>query len=147
VSGLAAEWIAKAARDPSVILSADVVARVADGKREVLRSHVGQAGCAVLAAIEELSTRERGELPFEPAVSFTSLLAGTLMAAEFVKYASKMPSVLRTWYQADPMFTLEQAGLQTMKALSDCYCVERREVIERYRRAKSAVPNRVGLKS
>jgi hypothetical protein len=123
---------------PSEELSASDIATLDPDKQSILSAHIGKPKCAILEEIERLSTRAKEDLPIEPAVSFTSMLGGLLMASEYVKFATGLPTPLRTWYQADPMFTFELAGLQAMRPLPSCYCVERRDVIARYRDAIGA---------
>jgi molybdopterin/thiamine biosynthesis adenylyltransferase len=133
LSGLPLAWIASAVHEPSLPLTAEVVAQVPADKRESLLAHIGKQACGVLAEIESLSTLAKEEQPVEPAVSFVSMMAGVLVAAEYLKRVMGAESVLKTFFQADLMFPLGSCILQTVKKSPDCYCVRRRVVIARYR--------------
>jgi hypothetical protein len=63
------------------------------------------------------------------------MLSGVLMAAELVKYVGGRGSGLRTFFQIDAMFPLQNAGLQTVEAVPNCYCVTRCDAIRQYRAA------------
>jgi molybdopterin/thiamine biosynthesis adenylyltransferase len=138
LSGLPLAWIAAAVHDPSLPLTADVVAQAPATTRECLLAHIGKQACGVLADIESLSTLAKEKQPVEPAVSFVSMMSGVLMAAEYVKKLMGAHSTLKTFFQADLMFPLEMAILQTVKKSADCYCVRRKDVIARYRQEVQA---------
>jgi molybdopterin/thiamine biosynthesis adenylyltransferase len=133
LSGLPLAWIAAAAQDPSLPLSAEVVAEAPQHKRESLVAHIGKEACRVIAEIEGVFT-----LAKDPSVSFVSMMSGVLMAAEYVKHLTRAESVLKTFFYADLMFRLDTSRLLAVKKRANCDCVRRRDVIARYRDALTA---------
>ena len=63
------------------------------------------------------------------------MMAGLMAAAEMVKAAAGLTTPLKTFYQTDLMFPLENAFLQAVRKTPGCYCIERADVIARYREA------------
>jgi molybdopterin/thiamine biosynthesis adenylyltransferase len=136
-SGLRADWIRAAGADPKLPLTAEALPQADHLLRDLLSQHVGKPACSVLAEIEALSTRPLAELPIQPAVSFVSAMAGILVAAEYVKYLMHLSTSLKTFFQTDLMFPLKDDCLQEVQKVSSCYCVERKDIIARYRQGRS----------
>lgn len=133
-SGLSIERITAALQhDASIVVTAEDVKRAPEEKRPLLAMNIGRLICSVLAEVESMSTAPVEELPVRPAVSFVSLIAGLLTAAEMVKYATRAGSSLETFFQMDSMYPLSNAFLQAVERAKACYCHERSEAIRRYR--------------
>ncbi|MBZ5560747.1 MAG: hypothetical protein LAO77_26125 [Acidobacteriia bacterium] len=133
ISGLSQAVIAASLRDAEMVVTDAHIEGAPDAMRTHLAAHVGKPICSVVGELERLSAKPAAELPHQPTVSFVSMMSGVLMAAELVKYVGGLGSGLLTFFQIDTMFPLQNAGLQTVEAVSNCYCITRSDAIRQYR--------------
>ena len=133
LSGLSEAVIAASMRNASLMVTDADVQAAPETKRHHLAAQVGKPICSVLADLERLSAKPAHELPHQPTVSFVSMIAGTFVAAELVKHLGGLSSELKTFFQLDTMFPLQNTWLQTVTAVPSCYCVQRAGEIIRYR--------------
>ena len=130
-SGLSAARIEAARRDASLLVSDDDVHHAPREHRSTLERHVGSSICSVLSELER--TSQAPDRPPQVAVSFVSMLAGVLQAAELVKYCLRAPSHLTTFFDIDSGMPLDRALMQAARPRSTCYCTVRADSIRRYR--------------
>lgn len=135
LSGLREDVIAASHRDADRVVTDADVQNAPEPKRAGLALHVGKPICSALTELERLSAKPPEQLPHQPTVSFVSMISGLLMAGELVKYACGFGSTLKTFFQLDAMFPLQNAFLQAVDPVPTCYCITRRESIQRYRQA------------
>ena len=103
--------------------------------KDVLAPLVGRDLCGVLSEVERYIGVNR---PVQPSVSFTSYLAGVLLAAELIKEAQAIDSALSGRYQIDPIATLSPDSPWAEPPQASCYCVTRSGSVAAYRRAMRA---------
>lgn len=131
-TGLAADRIAEAFSGQRTILEESDIAQLPSELRERLRGHVGRDICGVLQELGGFQVPE-GTEHVEPAVSFTSYLAGLFVATEFVRAIAGMAPGLLGRYQLDPTATLDPGPPWAEKKHRDCYCSERADIVATYR--------------
>lgn len=131
-TGLSAERIAQAFSGERPMLDERDLAQLRPELHEQLRGAVGRDICGVLQELGGFDVAAGAER-VEPAVSFTSYLAGLLVAAEFVRAASGIAPGLPGRYQLDPIATLDPGSPWAETKDPGCYCVERAQVISAYR--------------
>ena len=136
VSGIRADAIALSHQHASLTLAEDHISPAAtDEQRGLLRRHAGKTICSILSELEKISTIPPAKLPVQPAVSFVSMAAGLLMAGELVKQLAGWPSALKTLFQLDFFYPLENALLQPVHRVPTCDCVLRENENRAYRTA------------
>lgn len=138
VTGLPEQVIMAALRGEDINLRAEDLGQVTPEYASRLKGQVGQSMCSVLADVSQYSTRPE-LVPKAATVSFVSVMAGTLVAAELVKWAGGLGSPLETLYIFEAFAPLANAYLQPLEKLSSCECRKDAEIINRYR--QSVVPS------
>lgn len=135
-SGIRADVIIRSHHDDSLALSEEHINPAAPDKvRSLLQKQLGKTICSILSEVEKMSTMLPAELPVQPAASFVSMTAGLLMAGELVKQIAGLTSALKTLYQLDSFYPLENAFLQPVEKVATCECVVRQNEIHAYRSA------------
>jgi hypothetical protein len=130
-SGLTAARIEAAQRDATLVVSEDDVRRAASEHQANLERNVGKPICSVLGELERIS--QAADRPPRAAVSFVSMLAGVLQAAELLKYCLGLPSTLVTIFDVDAGMPLDRSVLQAVRPRPTCYCTQRADVVQSYR--------------
>jgi len=131
-SGLSPTAIRQALRDADRVVTEVDIAAAPEEKRAFLRHRLGRSICTVLSELEKLSA-DPNSVPAAATVSFVSMAAGTLAAAELVKCAAGLGSPLETLYQMDMFMPFENAMLLPTEKLRSCECYRRHHVHDRYR--------------
>lgn len=131
-SGLSQTRVRAALGDAELVVTEADVMGAPKEKRSFLREQLGQRICSVLSELAKLST-EPENVPQAATVSFVSMAAGTLAAAELVKWAADLSSALETMYNMDMFVSLENAMLLPWEKVTSCECHVRREANEKYR--------------
>ncbi len=131
-TGLRPERIAQAFRGDGTTLTEEDVHAAPAEHQELLSPHVGRDICGLLQELEGFETEPSRRI--EPAVSFTSYLAGLFASSEFVRHVGGLGPGLPGRYQFDPIATFDPGPPWAESRRPDCYCVERAAVIEEYRR-------------
>lgn len=131
-TGLSPERIAQAFSGERTMLNESDLAQLRPELHEQLRGAVGRDICGILQELGGFEVAAGGER-VEPAVSFTSYMAGLFVAAEFVRAASGIAPGLPGRYQLDPIATLDPGPPWAETKDPGCYCVERAQVITAYR--------------
>jgi molybdopterin/thiamine biosynthesis adenylyltransferase len=96
--------------------------------REVFAQNIGHDICGFLTDVE----RYLGETiaaPSQLSVSFASYLAGVFLAAEILKDAIGLPSLLGGRYQIDPLASLIPEGPFEQGRSVDCMCAARPDLV------------------
>jgi ThiF family protein len=132
-TGLAVETVRAALRDDGRVVTEAEVTAAPEQKRSLLKDRLGKRICSVLSELAQLSEAPEA-VPRAAAVSFVSMAAGALAAAELVKWAAELRSPLETLYQMDMFMPLQNAMLLPVEKTKSCDCNTRRREIERYRR-------------
>ncbi|MCR4403007.1 MAG: hypothetical protein NUW12_09565 [Firmicutes bacterium] len=131
-SGLSDKEVRDALHDEKLVVTPADVDAAPEDKRAFLKERVGRPICSVLTEIETLSKTPM-EMPPAATVSFVSMAAGALAAAEVVKWASGIGSRLETLFQMDMFCPIENAVLQGVEKSQRCQCYTRRRQIDQYR--------------
>jgi hypothetical protein len=131
-TGLPADRISRAFRGESTTLAEEDLRTLSVEHQKLLTPHVGKDICGLLRELDGFATT--GSRRIEPAVSFTSYLAGLFVASEFVRYVSGLQPGLSSRYQLDPIATLDPGLPWPESRRRDCYCVTRATVVAEYRR-------------
>lgn len=131
-TGLPLDVVAAGLRDGDRQLTEDDVAVASPEKQAFLRARLGHRVCSVFADAAQLSNTP-GAVPAAPTVSFVSMAAGALAAAELVRYAEALPSPLETIYQMDVFVPPSVAMLVPMEKSRTCECYTRHREHDAYR--------------
>lgn len=107
-----------------------------NGRRDWLRDRLGQPICSVIQEAMARSVAEEAvKTAFEPSVPFVATMSSAMVVSELVKPAS-VRSLLSPRYQFD-ILQGPQHGLSFPQGRDpQCECVDRRDNIERVRRAR-----------
>jgi hypothetical protein len=131
MTGVAPERLA-AARRGEVVLAPEEI--VDPGVRAMLAGR-GRDVCGFLSDFDRWFAANNSGEPTLLSVSFTSYLAGVLVASEVLKAAAGLDTLLPGRYQIDPIATLAPPSPYAPRANPACDCVTTRRSVEKYRRA------------
>jgi hypothetical protein len=137
-SGLSEVKVSAALRNADLVVTHEDIEAAPEEKQAFLRDRVGKSVCSVLADIAKLSQTPE-TMPKTAAVSFVSMAAGALAAAELVKWASGLGSGLETLFQMDMFFPFTNAAMLGVEKTNTCECCTRRTQIEVYRARSQSV--------
>jgi hypothetical protein len=129
-TGLPEERISRALRGQDRFVTERDIESADEHLRPTLREKLGQDLCGVLAEFERFAIPEAH---VQPAVSFTSYLAGCLTAAEVMRHLAGLSPGVPSRFQLDPIATLDPGAPWAESKREDCYCRERAVTIEAYR--------------
>ena len=129
-TGLNKDRISRALHGQDRFVTEADIDQADDRVRSVLREKLGQDLCGVLAELERFATIDA---PVQPAVSFTSYLAGCLTAIEVIRHLAGFPPGVASRFQLDPIATLDPGPPWAESKREDCYCRERAATIKAYR--------------
>jgi molybdopterin/thiamine biosynthesis adenylyltransferase len=129
-TGLPQDRISRALHGQDRFVTEADIDQADEHARSVLREKLGHDLCGVLAELERFAT---ADAPVQPAVSFTSYLAGCLTAIEVIRHLAGLPPGVPSRFQLDPIATLDPGPPWAESKREDCYCRERAATIEAYR--------------
>lgn len=137
LSGLSPDRVGESLGNANAeVTEADVLSAPPD-KRSFLEAKKGRTICSVLSEVERFTHSE--ETPEEPSVSFTSFLAGVILASEAVKHSLSLPQQLESQFLADTLLPIDHREVVHLTPMPDCYCQKRKHTIDQLHQARHPV--------
>ena len=128
VTGLSVESVK---RQEEVVTQTDIDAATGEHKAW-LAARKGHQKCSVIR--EALAAKlSDGKVTFSPSAPFVACMSASMVAAEFIKLRMGLDSPLDPRFQFDVLRGPSAGSLLEQARRKDCFCVQRANVVERFR--------------